>query len=172
MMKVDVKVINQFMSQFGKSEQELVKCGIKLAEQECKNFSEELELLQVFKRICNSAGVDFYIPKLETIFESEILLAFKDGCDKLSPRCVDGYLFDRTETTFSLSELEKVARNKMLMMKQFIKPDLQRLTLYINPRTSVDHTIAVVNAAKEIGLSVTLMHYDKYNERWNEQEVK
>lgn len=171
-MKINVKVIGQFLSLFGKSEQELVQHGVELAEQECRNFSEELEVLQVFKKICNSAGVDFYIPKLETIFEGEIMLAFQDGCDRLSPYSVDGYLFDKTEITLPLSELEKVARNKMLMMQQFIKPNLQRLTLYVNPRTSIAYIIAVVNAAKEIGLSVTLMHYDKYNERWDEQKVK
>lgn len=171
---MNLKIINDFMETLENAHAslgEILSKSLALMAENANNLQEEIEIMKTFKRISNVAGIDFSIPKLETIFEGEILFGLKDSFEELPPNAVDAFLFKESEYKFSPYILEKRAKERIMSIMENVL-NITGVIFYINPGTTVDVAFAAVNAAKSLGLSTTLMHYNADKQCWQEQVAK
>lgn len=105
---------------------------------------------------------DASIPMVE-VDEKEVSMALCKGRHEI-PEAIDGAIFDSEVNPLKVAELEAEAKHKLE------KLGCKVLNLYVTGLTVA--LVAVLNACRELGITVWLYHYDRETGSYYSQAVK
>jgi hypothetical protein len=98
---------------------------------------------------------------LVSVYKADANMALCEGRHAI-PQATDGAIFGNSIDPLDVDGLEAVAKRKL--------SGLDSLNLYVTGLTVA--LVAVLNATRELGISVTLYHYNRENGDYYPQEVK
>ena len=97
------------------------------------------------------------------LYDSTAYLALCKGRHEI-PQAIDGSIFETEVNPLDVAGLEATAKAKLADL------DIKHLKLYVTGLSVA--LIAALNAARELGIDVTLYHFDRETGSYYSQEVK